>query len=88
MRRLNVSEEKIAAIHAPIPDKNLFSKEELLVLELADRIAESGHAVDNELWAALSQFFDYGELIELVCSAGLFNYFNRLNDALNVEITR
>ena len=88
MRRLKVPEEKIAAIHAPVPDKNIFSEQELLVFQLADRVAESGHAVSNELWDSLSQFFDYGQLIEIVCAVGLFNYFNRVNDALRMEITR
>jgi alkylhydroperoxidase family enzyme len=88
LRRLKVPEEKIAAIHTPMLDKEVFSEQELVVLELADRVAESGHAVSEALWERLRQFFDYGEIIEIVCALGLFNYFNRLNDALHMEITR
>ena len=44
--------------------------------------------VSDELWDRLSRFFDTGQIIELVCAAGLFDYFNRVNNALRTEITR
>ena len=88
MRRLKVPEEKIAALHVALLDQALFSEEELVALELADRMTETGHGVDDELWDRLSRFFDTGEIIELVCAAGLFDYFNRVNNALRTEITR
>ncbi len=88
MRRLQVPEEKIAAVQNANPDPALFSEAELVALELADRMLWSGKAVDDDLWKRLSVHFDEGEIIELVCAAGLFDYFNRLNDALRTEITR
>lgn len=75
-------------MHAPRPDASIFTEQELLVLELADRMAESGHAVSDDLWERLRARFDYGQTIELVSAIGLFNYFNRVNDALRIEITR
>ena len=73
-------------------DQALFSEEELVALELADRMAETGQGVSDDLWDRLSRFFDTGEKIELVCfgacDAGLFDYFNRVNNALRTEITR
>ena len=81
-------EEKIAAAQAPTLDSGIFSDAELAALELADRMAESGHTVSDELWDRLSAHFEHGEIIELVWSIGLFNYFNRVNDALRMEITR
>ena len=88
MRRLKVPEEKIAALQVALLDQTLFSEEELVALELADRMTETGHDVSDELWDRLSRFFDMGEIIELVCAAGLFDYFNRVNNALRTEITR
>lgn len=88
LRRVRVPEEKIAGLQVAIVDSSLFTEKELVALELADRITESGHAVSDELWERLLQHFERDELIELVSVCGLFNYFNRLNDALHMEITR
>lgn len=46
------------------------------------------HSIDDERWAALRTHFDEGEIVEIAAVAGLFNYFNRFNDALRVEPTR
>ena len=46
------------------------------------------HHVDDELWNQLREFFDEGEIIELAAAIGLFNYFNRFNDALRMESTK
>ena len=81
-------EEKIAALLTAFLDQEIFSEKELVALELADRMAESGHAVGDDLWARLRQHFDEGELVELVSVIGLFNYFNRVNDTLKMEITK
>ncbi len=70
------------------PDPNLFSEKELVALELADRMTEGGHAVSDELWDRLKSHYDDGQIVELACSIGLFNYFNRINDALRMEITK
>jgi alkylhydroperoxidase family enzyme len=88
LRRAKVPEEKIAALLVSVLDKAQFTEPELVALELADRMAESGHAVSNELYERLRAQFDEGEIIELACVIGLFNYFNRVNDALRTEITR
>ena len=88
LRRVKVPEEKIAALLVSILDREMFTERELVALELADRMAESGHAVSDELWARLLEHFDEGETIELVSVIGLFNYFNRVNDTLRMEITR
>jgi alkylhydroperoxidase family enzyme len=88
LRRLGVAEEKIAALQVALLDPQGFTEAEMAALELADRMAVSGQAVGAELWDRLSRYYDKGEIIELVCSIGLFNYFNRVNDALQTEITR
>ncbi len=81
-------EEKIGVLLVAILPQESFSERELVALELADRMAESGHAVSDELWNRLKLHFDDGQLIELVSVIGLFNYFNRVNDTLQMEITR
>ena len=47
------------------------------------------HEVDDEFWAELQQFYDEGEIIDLLAAIGLFNYLNRFNaDALRMEPTK
>ena len=46
------------------------------------------HGVDDEVWSELRRHFDEGEIIELAAAIGLFNYFNRFNDALKMEPTK
>lgn len=81
-------EEKIAALQVAIVDPSLFTERELVALELADRIAESGQAVSDDLWGRLLKHFEQDETIELVSVCGLFNYFNRVSEALHLEITK
>ena len=38
--------------------------------------------------ADLRQHFDEGEIVEIAAVVGIFNYFNRFNDALGMEPTK
>ncbi len=60
----------------------------LAALRYADALTESGHAVTDELYAALAEHWDRGEIVEITLVIGLFAYFNRFNDALRVEVTK
>ncbi len=51
-------------------------------------MTRDAHTVDDQLWAELRRHFDEGEIVELAAAIGLFNYFNRFNDALRMEPTR
>ena len=57
-------------------------------LELAERVTRDPHEVDDAFWAELRKYYDEGEIIELLAAIGLFNYFNRFNDALRMEPTK
>ena len=57
-------------------------------MRLAERMTRDAHSVDEELWAELRCHFDHGQIVELAAAIGLFNYFNRFNDALRMEITK
>jgi alkylhydroperoxidase family enzyme len=48
----------------------------------------SGHAVTDEVYAAVAAHWDSGQMVELAMVVGLFAYFNRFNDALHVQVTR
>jgi len=64
-----------------------FTEKEKAALRLAERVTRDAHTVDDQLWSELRQHFDEGEIIELLAAIGLFNYFNRFNDALLMEPT-
>ena len=65
-----------------------FTDAERAALELAERVTRDPHEVDDEFWAELRKHYDEGEIIELLAAIGLFNYFNRFNNALHMEPTK
>lgn len=65
-----------------------FTAKEKAALRLAESVTRDAHTVDDALWNELRQHFDEGEMVELLCAIGLFNYFNRFNDALAMEPTK
>ena len=86
-RRHGYTEEQIAHL-AEFRSRTDFNLQEKLALELAERMTRDAHSVDDAFWAELRREFDEGEIIELAAAIGLFNYFNRFNDALKMEPTR
>ena len=65
-----------------------FTDKEKTALRLAERVTQDARHVDDKLWNEVREHFDEGEVVELLCAIGLFNYFNRFNDALAMEPTR
>lgn len=65
-----------------------FPPREQAVLRLAEQVTTDAKRFSDELWSELSAFFEPAEIMELVAVAGLFNFFNRFNDALQIEITQ
>jgi alkylhydroperoxidase family enzyme len=86
-RRHGWSEDQIKNL-ADFEKRNDFTAAEKAALRLAERMTRDGHTVDDELWAELRRHFNEGEIIELAAAIGLFNYFNRFNDALRMEPTK
>ena len=86
-RRHGWSEEQIAEL-ANFRERSDFTDREKAALELAERTTLRPNEVDDEFWAELRQHFDEGEIIELLAAIGLFNYFNRFNNALRMEPTK
>lgn len=86
-KRLGGSQEQIDALHDG--DRgNLFDPPEEAAIRFAEAMTRDAHSVDDEMWHELSSHYDDGEIIELASVIGLFNYFNRWNEALQTEITR
>jgi len=86
-RRHGWSEDQIEHL-ADFRNRADFTDAEKAALELAERVTRSPHEVDDAFWNELRRYYDEGELIELLAAIGLFNYFNRFNDALRMEPTK
>jgi len=65
-----------------------FTDAEKAALAYAKQLTLDAHAIDEAMFARLKQHYDEGEIVEISAMAGLFNYFNRVNDALLTEPTK
>jgi uncharacterized peroxidase-related enzyme len=86
-RNLGWTDEQLANL-ANWPTRNDFTAAEKAAIRLAETVTRDAHAVSDEQYAELRSFYDEGEIVELLCAIGLFNYFNRFNNALNMEPTK
>ena len=65
-----------------------FTDAEKAALAYSKQLTLDAHRIDDELFARLRRYYDEGEVVELSAMAGVFNYFNRVNDALHMEPTQ
>lgn len=86
-RNLGWTDEQLTNL-ADWPDRSDFTPAEKAALRLAETVTRDANAVSNEQFADLRSFYNEGEIVELLCAIGLFNYFNRFNNALHMEPTR
>jgi uncharacterized peroxidase-related enzyme len=70
------------------PQREDFTPAERAALRLAETVTRDAHTVSDEQFAELRSFYSEGEIVELLCAIGLFNYFNRFNNALQMEPTK
>ena len=84
---LGWSDDQLAHL-ADWPQRNDFTPAEKAALRLAETVTRDAHTVTDDQFAELRTFYSEGEIVELLCAIGLFNYFNRFNNALLMEPTR
>lgn len=87
-KQLGASEALLDAMYHIDEHAELFTPAERAALTLAERMTTDAHSVDEEVWAELRTHWDEGQIVELAAVIGLFNYFNRFNDALHVPVTQ
>jgi alkylhydroperoxidase family enzyme len=87
-KQLGASEQLLDAMYNIDQHNDMFTPAERAALALAERMTTDARGVDEDIWADLREHFDEGQIIELASVIGLFNYFNRFNDALHIEVTR
>jgi uncharacterized peroxidase-related enzyme len=86
-RSLGWTDEQLAHL-ADWRERSDFTPAEKAALRLAETVTRDAHAVTDAQFTELREYYSEGEIVELLCAIGLFNYFNRFNDALRMEPTR
>jgi uncharacterized peroxidase-related enzyme len=65
-----------------------FTEAEKAAIHLAEVMTLDAHTYSDGDFARLRSFYSEGEVVELLAAIGLFNYFNRVNDLLEMEPTQ
>ena len=65
-----------------------FSEREKVAIHLAEVMTLDAHGYTEADFARLRSFYSEGEVVELMAAVGLFNYFNRFNDLMQMEPTK
>ncbi len=84
--RLGWSEEQIEHL-AEYAGRTDFTAAEKAALWLAEVMTRNERPLTNAEMARLREHYSEGEIIELLAAIGLFNYFNRFNNLLDMEST-
>jgi alkylhydroperoxidase family enzyme len=81
-RKSGLSDEKLLAVVKN--DLSVFSRDELLVIELADEMANTPSNVSDELYARLREKFNEEQLLQLGAQIAFENFRARLNRVFDV----
>jgi alkylhydroperoxidase family enzyme len=77
-----LTDEKLRAVVEN--DLSVFSRDELLVIELADEMATTPANISDELYARLREKFSEEQLLQLGAQIAFENYRARLNRVFDV----
>jgi len=86
-RRLGWTDEQLAALDDAAAS-GAFTAAEKVAIHLAETMTLDAHRYTEADFARLRSFYSEGEVVELMAAIGLFNYFNRFNDLLQMEPTQ
>ena len=95
-RRLRAKEEWLAELRretpedepAPAGSEDGLEPGWIAALRYAEVVNQDGHLVTDAMYEDLSAHWNEAEILEITLVIGLFAYFNRVNDALRVDITK
>ncbi len=86
-KRLGWTDEQLAALYDSAAS-DLFTEREKVAVHLAEVMTLDAHRYTEADFSRLRKHFEEGEIIELMAAIGLFNYFNRFNNLLQMEPTQ
>jgi alkylhydroperoxidase family enzyme len=83
-----VSEALLEAMYHLDQHAREFAPRELAALRFCELMTTDARGVTEEVWAALQEQFDDGEILELAAVIGVMNDLNRFADALKITLER
>jgi len=86
-KRLGWSDAHLKALY-DADESGEFDERERVAIHLAESMTRDPHNFSDAEFARLRSFYSEGEVVELMAAIGLFNYFNRFNDLLQMEPTQ
>jgi alkylhydroperoxidase family enzyme len=66
-------------------DSELFSEDEQMALDYAERMTITGQRVDDALFARLKARFSEAQIVELTAAVALENFRSKFNPPLGIE---
>ncbi len=85
-KQKGASDERIAAAKADF-EQGPFTSSEKLGLRCADKIHRSGRDLDDDSFSELKNAYDDAQIVELIATAAVFEFFPRFVDGLRIPIT-
>jgi uncharacterized peroxidase-related enzyme len=85
-RQKGASEDQIAAVKSDF-EHGPFTQTERLGLRCAEKIHRSGRDLDDASFAELKNAYNDAQIIELIATAAVFEFFPRFVDGLRIPIT-
>ena len=85
-KKLGWSEDQLLKL-AEYDERTDFTHQEKVALRLAEWMTRNEEPLNDEQWQQVRDVFSEGEVVELMAAIGLFNYFNRFNNLLDMEPT-
>ena len=86
-KRLGWTDAHLQALY-DADESGEFDERERVAIHLAEAMTRDPHNYSDAEFARLRSFYSEGEVVELMAAIGLFNYFNRFNDLLQMEPTQ
>ena len=84
-KQLGVADEALSGLKDPA--RHPFPPDQKAALLFADAMTSGPGQVPDPVYAELRRHFGEAQIVEIATVVGLFNYFNRFNNALHVEVT-
>jgi uncharacterized peroxidase-related enzyme len=86
-QRFGLTAEALAELEAGTAlESPRFSEAEKLVIAYAEHVTRDARRVPDELFRRLKSRFDDAQVVELTVRIALAGFFNRLNDALRIDL--
>ena len=85
-RNLGWSDDQLIHL-ADYAQRDDFTHAEKVALQLAEWMTRNQGPLTERQWQQVRDVYSEGEVVELMAAIGLFNYFNRFNNLLDMEAT-